>query len=158
MENFLGALFWVGFCLLIVYKATDPNSWLSSEITVYEASCKDPMHWHFSCPTTVHIYKTSYRAIPEKQIVVAMHNNMFVEKYDQCTVYDKNNWYCLEPNRHVSLRGGELVDSYDDDSDARTRSIINHTEFPKPDQQISRFEYDIRSFSDFLAKRFGSAQ
>jgi hypothetical protein len=73
-------------------------------VTVYRLSCPDVLATGDKCEQTPTPTKSIYRVFIEQQIVVAKNT---MTSYDDCDVFDRNNWECHTPQTTISIKNGK---------------------------------------------------
>lgn len=126
MKEFLSALLIIGFVIWL-FMDHPLDSRLTGERNVYPITCQiDPTGWvlptngfflTITCPKgskPLALFRKSYIANQERQQVVELEiHSGNVRRYDNCEVYDADNWDCpyIGPdiNKHISMHQGEML-------------------------------------------------
>ena len=136
------------FFIVIIYCATNPNTYWSKQYTVYQMSCKDFKSSQFSCNEGFYLNKISFIPLLERQSVVADYG-VFISRTDNCEVFDAKNWICNEGgknNQSLIMKDGNFRDMGDKAQDKEYFPVT---------AQISRLEYNIREWVDFFIRMAG---
>ena len=136
---------WIGLVLLI-YILASPN-WGTEKHTVYGVYCSDFESSVYDCPRNLNTFKTTYLAIPETQTIIRKDESR-VGKYDECTVFNAENWHCNTNDDHSGeydqlMKSGYPYDLTDDIQKPMRRMVL-------------RPEYTVRSISEFFRELTGS--
>lgn len=125
MKEFLSALLVIGFVIWL-FMDQPLNSRFTGERNVYPMTCQNavndwamPTNGYFltiACPKgskTLTIRRHSYMANQERQQVVELTiESGYVRRYDNCEVYDADNWSCNHTGpdigKRISMNDGKM--------------------------------------------------
>ena len=133
----------------VAYLLLTPSNDLVQDKTIYLISCKDYKYNSISCPNQLDAHKNEYKVFLDRQVVTE--SGLISNIYKDCIVFDRNNWRCQENGQHVigvGRYGLHYSNSGSLDKDGK------QSQLPK-NQEISAFEYYIRSVIYFFRSFFG---
>ncbi len=135
---------WAGV-ILFLYIVLTPN-WGTTKHTIYEVYCPVLDGNLYDCFDGVRASSRTYLAIPETQTIIISRSASGVWKYENCTVFDAENWEC-DTQKYDALtvdkimRNGSFTDLSEDSKKPKSRTAL-------------RIEYTIRKIIQFFTDIF----
>lgn len=91
--------------ILIIFWAITSGNADDNKHTIYQLACLNFDAQGTTCPDRRYPIKTSYRVIPERDIVT----NNSLSRFENCDIFDGQNWSCKTKFEYITMRDGELI-------------------------------------------------
>lgn len=137
-----GDWFWLLLFVIVGYFLINAD-WSNDKKTVYVSHCPDYKSSFKECYSNLSYSQKTFLAIPQTQTIIS-YSNGFINRYEDCTVFDKENWFCK-----IDWDGDELPDYYNMQDGVYGLSVGDGNSQPYY-RAISRIEYYFSNLIKFF--------